>query len=134
MSKVFYDKYQMACSFWQDGVAFCNSKREVFYPYGCLDSLNMSLLGIIQAKSRAQVCCFAVKREDKAELKALVKDAQQRMKDAARAEPVVLELSELPVDSSLPAEEQLKQYKSLYVQGVLTKEQFSFQKKLLAEA
>ena len=132
MSKVFKDKFQMECSFGTEGVSFCNSKRDIYFPYGCIDSLNLSFLGVLQAVSRGHVCCFTVGREDKAEIKDLVKKAKEAMKSAPIAEPVVVELEQLGLGTGLSAEEQMKQYKAMYVQGVLSREQFDFMKRKLA--
>ena len=132
MSKVFHDKFQMECTFWEDGISFCNVRRNVFYPYGSLDTLNLSLLGVMQAVSHSLVCCFTVDRKDKAEIKELVKKAKEAMKTAPDGEAVVLDLDNLPVDQTQSAENQLKQYKALFVQGVISKAQFDLMKKLLA--
>ena len=132
MSKVFHDKFQMECTFWEDGISFCNVRRNVFYPYGSLDTLSLSLLGVMQAVSHSLVCCFTVDRKDKAEIKDLVKQAREAMKTAPAGEAVVLDLDNLPVDHSGSAEDQLKQYKALFVQGVISKPQYDMMKKLLA--
>ena len=132
MKKVYRDKFQMECSFTEEGIYFCNSRRDVYFPYGCLDSLSLSLLGVMQAVSHAQVCCFTVSREDKAEIRELVKKGREAMKKAPKADPVVVDLDKLPVDVNLPAEEKQKQYKALYVQGVLSREQYRLLKEALA--
>lgn len=130
MKKVYRDKFQMECSFTEEGIYFCNSRRDVYFPYGCLDSL--SLLGVMQAVSHAQVCCFTVFREDKAEIKELVKKAREAMKKAPKADPVVVDLDKLPVDGNLSEEEKQKQYKALCVQGVLSRDQYRLLKEVLA--
>ena len=116
----------------EEGMLFCNSKRDIYFPYGCMDSLNMSFLGVIQAVSRGQVCCFTASREDKAELKELVKNGKQAMKAGLHAEPVIVDLEKIHVDQSLSPEEQLKQFKAQYIQGVLSREQYNLMKKILA--
>ena len=131
MAKVFKDKFQMSCMFTEEGIYFSYVKKDVYFPYGCLDSLNMSLLGVIQAVSRAQVCCFTAGKADKAELKELIKQGKNAMKTASGAEPVVLDFSKVDVDPDLPKEERLKQFKARFVQGMITKEQFNLEKKLL---
>ena len=134
MKKVFQDKYRMECTFSDAGILFRNSRRVTYYPYGCLESINLSFMGVMQAVSRAQVCCFIVSRENKAEIKELLKKTRAAMQSAPAAEPVVVDLEKLPVDQSLPAEEQLQQFKTLYVQGVITKDQQRLMKEILAEA
>ena len=121
----------MKCIFAEDGILFSNSKRDVFFPHGCLDSLNMSLLGVMQAVSRAHVCCFTAERQDKAEIKLLMKQAKVAMKTAPAAEPVVVDLENLGMDSSLAPEDRLKQVKGLFVQGVISKEAYDLEKRLL---
>ena len=132
MEKVFKDKYQMTCIFDEEGVIFSNAARDVYFPYGCLDSLNMSFLGVIQAVSRGQVCCFTAGKADKAELKDCIRKAKEAMKTAGAGEPVILDLSRIGVDAGLSAEEQLKEYKAHYVQGMLSRDQFNLKKRLLA--
>ena len=131
MKKDFTDKFQMECTFTEEGIYFCNSRRDVYFPYDCMDSLSLSLLGVMQAVSHAQVCCFTVSRQDKAEIRELVKKAKEAMKTAPKADPVVVDLEKLPVDGTLPAEEKLKQYKALYVQGVLSRDQYQLMKEVL---
>ena len=131
MKKVFHDKFQMECTFWDNGISFCNSLRIAYYPYGCMDSLNVSLRGVLQAVSRAQVGCFTASRQDKAEIRDLVKQGKEKMKTATREEPVILDLKNISVDQSLAPEEQLKAYKGLFVQGVISKDQYDMMKMLL---
>ena len=131
MEKIFKDKYLMTCIFDEEGVIFSNAARDVYFPYGCLDSLSMSFLGVIQAVSRGQVCCFTAGKADKAELKEWIRKGKETMKTAPAAEPVLLDLSKIGVDAALPAEEQLKQYKAHYVQGMLSRDQFNLKKRLL---
>lgn len=131
MRQEFQDKFQMTCIFNEEGVIFSNAARDVYFPYGCLDSLNMSFLGVIQAVSRGQVCCFTAGKADKAELKEWIRKAKEAMKTAPAADPILLDLSKIQVDAGLPAEEQLKQYKAHYVQGMLSRDQFNLKKKLL---
>ena len=133
MKKVFHDKNGMECIFNDDGVLFCDKLRRIYYPYGCLDSINISLLGVMQAVCRSQVCCIAVAHRDKAEAKEMVRFAREAMKTAPNANAVVLDLAKCNVDQSLPNEEQLKQYKALFVQGILSKEEYDLQKRFLTE-
>ena len=133
MKKAFHDKFQMECTFMDEGIAFCNSKKNVYFPYGCMDSLNLSLLGVLQAVSHAQVCCFTVQKQDKGEIKELVKQAKAAMKTAPAADAVVIEMDKIHVDSSLPHEEQLRQYKAHFVQGMIAKEQYDFMKRMLTD-
>ena len=137
MQKKFIDKFHMTCIFLDDGIFFSNSLKDVYYPHGCLDSLNISLLGVMQAVSRAHVCCFTIAKEDRAEIRQLVKQAKEAMKTAPSAEPVVVDKSrknsgEL-VDETLPREEQRRLYKSQFVRGVISKPQYDLYRKLLAD-
>ena len=131
MSRVFHDKFQMECTFLEDGITFCNSKRNVYFPYGSLDSLNMSFLGVMQAVSHALVCCFTADKKDKAEIKELLKQAKEKMKTAPREDAVLVDLEKIHVDQSLSPEEQLKQFKTHYIQGVISKDQYDLMKRIL---
>ena len=131
MSQVFHDKFQMECTFLEDGIMFCNSKRDVFFPYGSLDSLNMSFLGVMQAVSHALVCCFTADRTNKAEIKALLKQAKEKMMTAPKADAVLVDLEKVHVDQSLGHEEQLKEFKAQYIQGVISRDQYNLMKRVL---
>ena len=131
MEKAYYDRFKMMCMVTEEGILFSNSLRDVYYPYGCIDSLNLSLLGVLQVVSRAHVCCFTASREDKAEIKALVKQAKAAMKQAAPAEPVVLEQDTLGLDPRTSPDLQLQQLKAMFVQGVISKEVYDLKKRLL---
>ena len=132
MKTVFHDKHNMECIFTDEGVTFCDSRRDIFYPYGCLDSLELSFLGIMQAVCRSQVCCFNVSHKDRAEVKKLIAFARGEMASHSSGRPVIIEKYQVHVDENLPAEEQLKQFKAMFVQGILSKEQYDLKKRLLA--
>lgn len=132
MKKVFQDKNKMECVFTDEGITFCDSRREIYYPFGALDSLELSLLGVMQAVCHAQVCCFSVPFKDRAEFKECYKMAREAMKTAPRAEAVVIDRTQQnSVDRNLPPEEQLKQYKAQFVQGKISKDQYDAMKRLL---
>ena len=131
MSNIFHDKFGMELRVSQEGMLFLNSRRACYFPYGSMDSLNLSFLGVLQAVSHAQVCCFTAGKADKAELKELVKAGKAAMKTAPGAQAVIVDLDQTGVDSSLSNEEKMKQYKANFVQGRLSKEQLDLMKKVL---
>lgn len=133
MKTVFRDKHNMECIFTDEGIIFCDNRRDVFYPYGGLDSINLSLLGVMQAVCNKQVCCFNSGRQDKAEMKKMVQFAKDAREKMPMGEPVTIEKASLQVDESLPAEEQLKQFKAMFVQGMMSKAQYDLKKKILQD-
>ena len=137
MKKVFQKPGQVTCAFTDKGVAFTSPVSEAYYPYGSIDTIHMSLLGVFQVTHLSKVCTFAVSRADRAAVKEAMKLAREAMKDAPRAEPLLVDLKNQPaslhVDASLPAAEQLKQYKALFVQGAISKELFDWKKLLLKD-
>ena len=90
MNKTFSNSSQLKCVFTDDGVTFCNPTQEVYFPYGCIDYIKISLLGVLQAASHVRICSFAVDRKDRGEAKEAVKFAQEKMKTAPKDEPRVV--------------------------------------------
>ena len=133
MKQVFRNKDQLECIFTQDGVSFCGTKQEVYLPYGAIDSINMSLLGILQVTHRAQVFTFTVNRADKAAIKEMIRFTREAMKTAPKEELKIMDLSKQTelVDSALSPEEQLKQYKTLFIQGQISKDEYDMKKRQL---
>ena len=135
MEKAFSNASQVQCIFTDNGITFTGTEQEIFFPYGCIDSLKMSLMGILQATSRARVCTFAVDRKDRAEVKEAVKAAHEAMKTAPFGEVQVIDTNDKngqeKVSSELSPEEQLKEYKAMFVQGIISKEEYDAKKVLL---
>ena len=131
MREAFQNKSQVSCTFTEDGVSFGGKEQEVFFPYSCIDTISMSLLGILQVNYRSKVCTFAVDRPDRARVKEMIRYAKEAMKTAPDAEIRTIDLtkgSAGQVDPSLPPEEQLHQYKALFIQGVISKEEYEAHK------
>ena len=133
MKKTFTNRTGMECTFTDEGITFLDKNREIYYPYGGLDSIAMSLLGILQAVCQGQVCTFAVNHQDRKEVKELIKTAKAAKETAPYGDPVVVNFTQrddIPAD--LPAEEQLKRYKALFVQGAISKEEYDARKRILS--
>ena len=135
MKKSFKNSSRVECVFTDDGISFYGSQQEVYFPYGCLDSINMSFLGVLQAVCHTRICSFAVDRGDRAQVKQLIKFAREAMKTAPKEEPQVINVTEqcqeAQVPHTLPPEEQLKRYKALFIQGVITKDEYDLKKRQL---
>ena len=133
MRTVFQNKGQVQCVFTEEGVSFAGPQQEVNVPYGAIDSINLSLLGILQVTHRAQVFTFAVNRADRAAVKDMLRYAKDAMRTAPEGELKIIDLSKQAdlVDSSLPPEEQLKRWKTLFVQGVISKAEYDMKKRQL---
>ena len=133
MRKVFQNKGQVECIFTEEGVSFSGPQQEVNVPYGAIDTINMSLLGILQVTHRAQVFTFAVNRGDRAAMKEMLRYTKEAMSNAPEGELKIIDLSKQAdlVASSLPPEEQLKRWKTLFVQGVISKDEFDMKKRQL---
>ena len=133
MRNAFTDANNMQCIFDDEGVTFADPKQEVFFPYGSIDNVKLSMLGVLQIASIPTVCTFLVDRKDRSAVKAMVKHTQQAMKTAPKAKPRVIDLSKSAgdVDADLSPEEQLKHYKALFVQGVISKEEYDAHKRQL---
>ena len=132
MKKIFTNPTRVQCLIDDDGISFYGGDQEVFFPYGSIDTLHMSILGVLQVTHRAQVCNFAVNRADRAEMKEAFAFAKEANQKAPAREPEFIKIrqeAQVPVD--LPVEEQLKQYKTLFVQGAISKAEYDAKKRLL---
>lgn len=87
----------------------------------------------MQVTHRAQVFTFAVNRGDRAAMKEMLRYTKEAMSNAPEGELKIIDLSKQAdlVDSSLPPEEQLKRWKTLFVQGVISKDEFDMKKRQL---
>ena len=135
MKYTFQNKHGVECIFTDEGVTFYGAMQEVFYPFGSIDTINLSLLGVLQVAHRSQVCSFAVERGDRARVKELVRNAKAAMKTAPKAEVQFVDLTQKSekdvISPKLPPEEQLKQYKAQFIQGILSKEEYDLKKRRL---
>ena len=135
MKHSFQNKHGVECIFTDEGVTFYGAMQEVFYPFGSIDTINLSLLGVLQVAHRSQVCSFAVERGDRAQVKELVRNAKEAMKTAPKAEVQFVDLTQKSekdvISPKLPPEEQLKQYKAQFIQGIISKEEYDLKKRRL---
>ena len=135
MNRKFQNEAKILVLFSDSGILFYDPRNAVYFPYGCIDSIKLSLLNVLQVLSRPQVCNFAVDRGDKAAMKEAMAFAKEAMKTAPRASVQVYAVpqygSENYVDPSLPAEEQLKQYKSQFVRGAISRDELEIHKAVL---
>ena len=135
MKKVFRNSDQLQCIFTDEGVTFYGTKQDVYAPYGSMDSIKLSLLGILQATCHTQIFSFTVDRKDRAEMKEMVKYAAEAIKTAPKAEVQMIDLTKKQekdqVSEDLSPEEQLKKYKTLFIQGAISKEEYDAQKRRL---
>ena len=132
MRKSFKNPDRVEVIFTEEGVTFYGAQQDVHFPYGCLDTVRLSLLGVLQVVSKSSVACFAVNRADRAEMKKMVAYARNAMKTAPKASVEVVDLSqEAQVSGELPPEEQLKQYKALFIQGAISKQEYDLRKRQL---
>ena len=132
MKKVFRNK-TMECIFTEDSVCFYSTKNEVGMPYGAIDTINMSLLGILQVTHRAHVFTFAVNRADRAAMKEMLRFTKEAMRNAPKAEPTIVDLSQFSdvIENAQSPEEELKQFKTLFIQGAISKDAYDLKKRQL---
>ena len=127
MRKEFTNSTGVRCVFTDEGVTFCDKKQEMFFPNGAIETINVSLLGILQVTHRAQVCTFAIDRKDRSEVRAAVKEVRQNAKNAPEAGVLIMDAQ----SSDLSPEEQLKQLKEQFVRGAISKEEYDAKKRVL---
>ena len=118
--------------FTDDGVSFYGSVQEIYYPFGSIDLIRLSLLGVLQVGSKGKICCYVVDRKDRAALRQAMKDTQKAMKDAPKEEAKIF-MKNLVMTPGLSPEEQLKKYKTLFVQGTITKDEYDHRRRQLKE-
>ena len=135
MKKKFSNANHVRCVFTDEGVTFCGETQDVYFPYGAIDDISLSLMGILQASHRAQFCTFAVDRKDRAEVKEMIRFARKAKASAEPAEVQFIDLKKQDeaagVSADLSPEEQLKKYKMLFIQGAISKEEYDAKKRLL---
>ena len=132
MRKEFYnEKQKVHCIFDDEGVRFINPQQEFFYPYGGIDSIDLSLLGVLQVHYRAHVCTYTAWKGEKAGLKEMLKYAKEAMKTAPEAEPTIIDLTAKADDSGLSPEEQLKKLKMDFVQGRISKDEYDAKRRAI---
>ena len=90
---------------------------------------------MLQATCHTQICSFAVDHKDRAEMKEMIRYAREAMQTAPRAEMQLFDLTKKAekdrVSADLPAEEQLKQYKAQFIQGIISKDEYDAKKRQL---
>ena len=135
MKHSFQNKHGVECIFTDEGITFYGAMQEVFYPYGSIDNISLSMLGVLQVGHLSRICSFAVDRADRAQVKELVRNAKAAMKTAPRADVQFVDLTKKAekdvISPNLPPEEQLKQYKAQFIQGIISKEEYDLKKRQL---
>ena len=135
MKETFRNSSQQACVFTDDGVIFCGTQKDIFFPFGCIDTIQMSLLGILQITCPPTICTFAVDCQDRSAVRSLIKQVKAAMKDASPAALVTVNWAE--PDDRLPAglsgEEKIKRYKAMFIQGAITKAEYDIRRSHLSE-
>ena len=130
MKIVFQNSVPMTCIFTDEGISLYSKSKEAFYPYGCIKSLKMNFMGILILSLGDHEVTYGVEEADRPRVREAVKQAHVLMKTAAPGEPRIYSRS-LRVSPKLPPEEQLQQYKQLYISGTLTKDHYDLIKRLL---
>ena len=135
MKKSFKNHDNVEVIFTDEGITFYSKDQEVYFPYGCLDTVRISLLGVLQVVSRSSVASFAVERGDRAGMKEMIAYATEAMKTAPKDQVQVISLSdcsrEIEVSQDLSPEEQLQKYKALFIQGAISKQEYDLKKRQL---
>ena len=135
MNMKFRNNADMQVLFTDSGITFYDPRNAVYFPYGCIDTIKLSILSVLQVMSHPQVCNFAVEYADKAAMKQAMSFAKDAMKTAPKASAQVFSIpqygNENYVDPELPADEQLKRYKSQFVRGVISREVFEIHRAIL---
>ena len=132
MKKSFKNKDQVEVIFTDEGVTFYGIGQEVYFPYGCIDEIRMSLLGILQVNHLANICSFTVDHKDRKEMKEMIKYAREAMKTAPEGELQIFGTdSACDENAGLSPEEQLKKYKEQFIQGTISKEEYDLHKRQL---
>ena len=132
MKKVFTNHDHMTCIFDDEGVSLYGKHKEGFYPYGCMDSIHMTLLGEMQITFGFAIVSFVPEKEDRPAIRELVKTAKQ-LKKAAPQEEAHIYVKCSKVSDDLSREEQLKEFKNLFVTGTISKGYYDLKKRLLKD-
>ena len=133
MKKVFKNKDRMVCIFTDEGVSLYGDKKEAFYPYGCMKSISMSLLGELQIDFGLNEVSFVPEKADRAAVRQAIKEAKALCKNAEYQEAKIYSKCR-KVSEDLPPEEQLKEYKTLFAACTISKGYYDLKKRLLKDA
>lgn len=132
MRKVFENTGALTCIFTEEGVSLYGKKNEAFYPYGCMDSICVTLFGELQIKFGFNLVTFVAEKPDRPEMRKTVKEVKPLLKTAPYEEPkVYMVCSKVPSD--LPVDEQMHQYKLLFSTGTISKGYYDLKKRLLQD-
>ena len=132
MKKVFRNSGKLICIFDDEGISLYSPKQEAFYPYGCMKSLHVNLLGMMAINLGPVSATFLAEKEDRPAMRDAVREAKLRIREAEPQEYKIYSKCS-KVDGSLPAEEQLKQYKHLFTTGTISKGYYDLKKRLLKD-
>ena len=135
MKQVFTNSSQQKCVFTDNGVIFCGADTDIFFPFGCIDTIQVSLLGIMQITCPPTICTFAVDRKDRSAIRSLVKQVKSAIPSAPAAELVSVAWAapDDRLDAGLSDSEKVRRYKAKYIQGAITKAEYDIRKAHLTD-
>ena len=134
MKKKFTNASQVHCVFTDDGITFYDPLDEIFYPYGSIEGINMSLMGVFQVSHMGFISTFTTDNlAQRREIREMIRYTKKAMKEAPKCEPVLMDVRKVKLPAGLSVEEQLAEHKSMYVHGVITKDMYQAKKRLLTD-
>lgn len=132
MKEVFKNSGSLTCIFTDEGVSLYGKQKEAFYPYGSMKGIHVNLFGALVIGLGSYEATFLIEKEDRPAVRQLVKQAREKIRNAEPEEFKIYGRCS-KVSSDLPREEQLKQYKALFVTGTISKGYYDLKKRLLSD-
>lgn len=129
MKEVFKNS-RLTCIITEEGISLYGNPKEAYYPYGCMKNISMNLFGALVIHLGSYEATFLVEKEDRSRVRSLIKEAKEKIKTAQPEEYKIYSKCS-KVSDQLPPEEQLKQYKNLFVTGTISKGYYDLKKRLL---
>ena len=132
MKEVFKNTGNLVCIFTEEGVSLYGKQKEAYYPYGSMKGIHVNLFGSLVIGLGSYEATFLIEKEDRPAVRRLVKEAREKIRTAEPEEfRIYGKCSKVPGD--LPAEEQMKRYKDLFVTGTISKGYYDLKKRLLTD-
>ena len=132
MREVFTNATRIQCIIDDEGISFYSGQQEIFFPYGSMDTLRLNLLGVLHVACGEQICSFAVDKADRSAMKEVLQQARQANADAPAGKAQYIPLrQEVQVPVDVPAKEQLRRSKALFIQGAISKAEYDSKRRLL---
>ena len=132
MKRKFSNADHLQCVFTDDGISLYSRQQLIYFPYGSLESIKLNRFGILQIPHKDILCAFEVEQKDRKAMEDLVTETREKMKTADKSTMEMIDLKHkdpaLTVSMDLDDQEQFRQYKIQFLQGLISPEEYHARK------